>query len=84
MNINWKVRFKNKAWVTAFCAFVLSTVYQFLTMFGVTIPVPQETVADLIAAILQILGFLGLIQDPTTAGLSDSDRAMKYTEPNKQ
>ena len=35
MSINWKVRFKNKVWLTAFLTFLISAAYQLLAMFEV-------------------------------------------------
>lgn len=83
MKINWGIRFKNKTWLTAFVAFVVSTVYTFLGMFDVAPVVTQDSVMQVISAILQMLGLLGIIVDPTTPGASDSERAMHYSEPGK-
>lgn len=83
MNINWKVRFKNKTWLASFIAFVVSTVYTLLGMFDVMPAVTQDSVMQVISAVLQLLGLLGVIADPTTPGVSDSDRAMAYVEPGK-
>ena len=80
--INWKVRFKNKVWLTAFVSFLISTVFQLLGMFEIALPVTQDTVAQVAATALQLLSLLGIIVDPTTKGMDDSVRAMEYTEPN--
>lgn len=79
--INWKIRFQNKAWLTAFLAFVVSTIYTALGIFDIAPAVTQDSVLQVISAVLQVLGLLGVIADPTTPGLSDSDRAMNYVEP---
>ena len=44
MNINWKVRFKNKVWLAAFITFLVSTVYQFLAMFAIVPIITQDAV----------------------------------------
>lgn len=80
--INWKVRFKNKVWLTTFLAFVVSTVYQALAMFGIAPEVGEDTVMQIIAAVLQFLGLMGIVVDPTTRGIGDSARAMAYETPN--
>ena len=80
--LNWKVRFQNKVWLTAFLSFVVSTVFQFLGMFDIAAPVTQDMVLQIVAAALQLLSLLGIVVDPTTKGLSDSERAMAYEEPN--
>lgn len=80
--INWKVRFKNKVWLTAFISFIVATVYQFLAMFEVPLPITEDHVMQIVATALQLLSLLGVIVDPTTKGLADSARALEYEEPN--
>ncbi len=82
MSINWKVRFKNKVWLTAFITFAVSTVYQFLKMFEIAPVLTQDAVMQAVAVILQLLSLLGVVVDPTTKGLGDSARALGYDEPN--
>lgn len=87
MNINWKVRFKNKVWLTTFITFVISSVYSLLDMLGVIPSVPQDKVLDIAMTILQLLSFFGIVVDPTTANgfmdMGDSKRALAYEEPRK-
>jgi len=40
-------------------------------------------VMQIVDQVLTVLGLLGIIVDPTTAGVNDSDRAMQYVEPWK-
>ncbi|MEA4969535.1 MAG: phage holin [Candidatus Pelethousia sp.] len=82
MQINWKVRFKNKVWLMAFLTFGVSTVYQLLGLFDIVPALTQDAVMQAVAAILQLLSLLGVVVDPTTKGLGDSERALTYTEPN--
>ena len=82
MKINWTVRFKNKVWLTSFVSFVVATLYQLLAMFDVAPIVTQGEVMQIVAAVLQLLSLLGIIVDPTTKGMGDSERALAYTEPN--
>ena len=82
MSINWKVRFKNKVWLTAFITFLMSTVYQLLNMCNIAPVLTQDAVMQAVAAILQLLSLLGVVVDPTTKGLGDSVRAQGYEEPN--
>lgn len=83
MNINWKVRFRNKTWVAAFLACVLAFLYQVLGMLGIVPPVSEDMVTQLIGAALNILVAVGVVVDPTTAGTGDSAQAMTYQEPKK-
>ena len=81
MKINWKVRLKNPmVWITAFPT-IVALVYAVLAVFGVVPSITKETVLDLFYAAVAALATLGIIVDPTTKGISDSDRAMNYIEP---
>lgn len=79
--INWKVRFKNKVWLMSFISLIVGFIYNMLKMFDVVPVVAQNLVIDIIGQFLTFLGLMGVIVDPTTAGLSDSDRAMGYDVP---
>jgi phi LC3 family holin len=50
-------------------------------LFRFTVSVTQNHVLQLVNQVLTFLGLIGVIVDPTTAGLGDSDRAMGYQEP---
>ena len=81
MNINWKLRFKNKTTLAALLAVIVAFVYQVLGIVGVTPPVSEDQVTQIIGLIMNILVGLGVIVDPTTAGLKDTNQAMEYTSP---
>ena len=82
MNINWKLRLKNKTTFTALAACIVAFVYQLLGIFGVTAPISQDQVTQAVGVIINILGMVGILVDPTTAGTSDSPRALTYEKPN--
>ena len=79
--MNWKVRFKNKVWLTSFIAAIVTFIYTILGMFDVFPTITQNSVMNVVNAALMMLGLTGVIIDPTTAGIGDSERAMSYTEP---
>lgn len=81
MKVNWKVRFKNKVWLGSFLSLIVGFVYSLLAMFDVYPTVTQNTVLQFVNQLLLLLGLIGVIQDPTTVGVQDSNRAMSYTEP---
>ena len=81
MQINWKVRFRNKTWLLTFCASVLALVYQILGLCGVVPAVSQDTVIGIVTMLLNLLVMLGVVIDPTTEGASDSPRALTYDKP---
>lgn len=82
MKINLKARMKNKVFLLVAAALMIALVYQILAMFGVTPPVTQNEIVEVVSMILNILAFLGLLVDPTTEGLSDSERALTYLTEN--
>ena len=79
--INWKVRFKNKVWLGSFLSLIVGFVYSMLALFDVYPEVTQNHIVQLVNQVLTFLGLIGVIVDPTTAGLGDSERALEYTEP---
>ncbi|WP_442599693.1 phage holin [Neobacillus sp. D3-1R] len=86
--INWKVRFKNKGWLLTFVsqfmilAQVLLTLLNTLgiTDYQITDQIKSE-VLTVINSVLVLLTMMGVIQDPTTKGYGDSERALGYKEP---
>ena len=81
MKLNWKVRFRNKVWLGSFCSLIVSFVYSMLGLFDVFPDVTRNNVIEILNQILTFLGLIGVLVDPTTAGLGDSERAMGYEEP---
>ena len=81
MKLNWRVRFKNKVWLGSFLSLIVGFVYSMLALFDVFPEVTQSLVLQLMNQVLTFLGLIGVIVDPTTAGISDSDRAMSYSQP---
>lgn len=89
MKINWKVRFKNKVWVTSFIAqlFLLTELLLIgvhaagLTHFHLTEEM-KDWIFAFVNGVFGLLATMGIIQDPTTNNFADSQRAMNYIEPN--
>lgn len=79
--INWKVRFKNKVWLGSFLSLVVGFIYSMLALFDVFPAVTQNLVVQLLNQVLTFLGLIGVVVDPTTAGIGDSERALGYDEP---
>ena len=83
MKINWKVRIKNKNfWVSVIPA-ILLLVQVMAALFGFTLDLGDlgNKLIAVVNAIFGVLAVLGVITDPTTAGLSDSTQAMTYEVP---
>lgn len=81
MNINWKLRLQNKATLAALIATVVAFVYQVLGIFGVVPAISQDTVITGAGIVLNILVAIGVVVDPTTEGINDSEQAMTYENP---
>ena len=83
--INWKVRVLNKTfWLTLVPALAL-LLQTFLAVFNVRLEL-GETIDKLLVfinALFAVLMIVGIVNDPTTAGLSDSSRALEYHEPSE-
>ena len=86
MMINWKVRILNKTfWITLVPALAL-LLQTFLAVFNIRLELGDTTEKLLvfINALFAVLVIVGIVNDPTTSGVSDSTRAMTYERPNNQ
>ena len=81
MKVNWKIRFKNKTWLTMFISLVVGFIFNMLKLFDIVPSFSENLVMNIVGQVLTFLGLIGVIVDPTTAGFDDSNRAMEYTEP---
>ena len=83
MAINWKVRFKNPVfWMTIIPA-ITGFVYTVLGAFGIVPALAENVVLNLATMIITALTTLGVLVDPTTAGVHDSALALTYEAPRK-
>ena len=82
MKINWKVRLKQPSFWIATIPVVITFVYSVLALMGIVPSITQDAVQNLFLALVAVLAQFGIVVDPTTKGVSDSDRAMKYNTPN--
>ena len=85
MGINWKVRLRNKAFWLAFVPAVLLLAQVLAAPFGYRwdFAVLNEQMAAIINAVFSLLALLGVVADPTTAGLADSAQALAYEKPKE-
>lgn len=83
--INWKVRFKNKNFWVAIIPAVIILIQAVAAFFGVTVDLSDANVKLLaiVDALFAVLAILGIVQDPTTHGIGDSERALEYDAPYK-
>lgn len=79
--INWKLRIKNKATLLALIGAVIAFIYQLCGVAGIVPPVSESEAIQSVGVFLNLLAAFGVIVDPTTAGVFDSDAAMYYEHP---
>ena len=85
MKINWIVRIKNKNFWIAVIPAVLLLVQVVLEVFGVSIDIGDlgNKLLAVVNAAFAVLSILGIVTDPTTKGISDSEQAMTYIKPKE-
>ena len=90
MKINWKVRFNNPVfWANLAMAVVLPVLaylglnWEDMTTWAALGAVLVQAVQNPVIVVSVIVSVWNLLNDPTTAGLSDSERALTYEKPNK-
>ena len=83
--INWKVRIRNKNfWLTLIPA-VFLLIQVVAAVFGFTLELGElgDKLLAVVNALFAVLTILGIVTDPTTAGIGDSKLAMTYTKPKE-
>ncbi|MFP5527077.1 phage holin [Peptococcus simiae] len=81
--INWKLRLKNKPTLVALVALVVGFIYQVCGVFDIVPAISQEAIVQGLGIVINLLVALGVIVDPTTAGVKDSQAAQSYLKPRK-
>lgn len=83
--INWKVRLKNKAFWLAMIPAVLLLVQTVAALFGFTLNLGDigDKLLAVVNAVFALLSILGVVNDPTTAGIADSKQARTYISPKE-
>ena len=84
-NINWIVRIKNKNFWISLIPAVLLLVQVVAAVFGFTLELGElcDKLLAAVNALFAVLTILGIVTDPTTAGVGDSKLAMTYTKPKE-
>ena len=83
MKINWVVRVKNKNFWIALIPALLLLVQVVAAVFGYSLDLGDlgNKLLAVVNAAFAVLSILGIVTDPTTKGVSDSEQAMTYTKP---
>lgn len=83
--INWSVRLRNKNFWLAIVPALALLFQAFANIFGIKLEF-GETIDKILVFINVLFAFLvliGIVNDPTTVGLGDSERALGYEEPHE-
>lgn len=85
MKINWLVRVKNKNFWIAIIPAMLLLIQVVAAVFGYTLDLGDlgNKLLAIVNAAFSVLTILGVVTDPTTAGISDSTQALTYSEPRQ-
>ena len=85
MKINWLVRIKNKNFWIAIIPATLLLIQVVAAVFGFTLDLGDlgNRLLAVVNAAFAVLAILGIVTDPTTRGVSDSDQAMTYEKPKE-
>lgn len=83
--INWIVRVKNKNFWLSLIPAVLLLVQTVAAVFGYSLDFGElgNQLIAVVNAIFGVLVVLGVVVDPTTKGVGDSNQAMGYTAPKE-
>lgn len=85
MKINWRVRIKNKNFWIALIPALLLLIQVVASVFGFTLDLGElgNKLLAVVNAAFAVLSILGIVTDPTTKGISDSEQALTYTKPKE-
>ena len=75
-NLNLKIRLKNKTFVITMMTTIIAFVYQMLAQFEIVPKITQDQTIQVLMLIVNILAGLGILVDPTTDGVKDSERVL--------
>lgn len=86
MKVNWKIRVKNKAFWVTLIPTALLLISQVAGVFGFTLDLSAlgDKLIGIAGTVFLILSLVGIVVDPTTEGVNDSERAMGYVAPGKE
>ena len=85
MSINWKVRLRNKTFWLSLIPAVLLLVQVIAAVFGYTLDLGDlgNKLLAVVNALFAVLSVLGVVTDPTTKGVSDSEQALSDEDPKE-
>ena len=82
MKINIEARLKNKVFLISISVLLISIIYKVLSLFGIAPSIDENAVLEGVSMVIDFLALLGVVVDPTTKGINDSERALTYFTEN--
>lgn len=85
MKINWIVRLKNKTFWLTLIPSMLLFIQAAVRVFGFEIDLGEvgNNLIDVVNSLFVVLAVIGIVTDPTTAGINDSQQALTYKQPKE-
>ncbi|GHU50491.1 hypothetical protein FACS1894127_5760 [Clostridia bacterium] len=88
MKINWKVRFNNPHWWAQVALSIGAPVlayfgmsYEQLTSWPIVLDLITRALQNPVVIVSALVSLYNAVVDPTTKGVSDSERAMEFIKP---
>ena len=82
--MNFILRLKNKATLTALVGAIFLFIKQITEAFGIDLSAQIEQISGLVGAVITLLVGLGVVVDPTSKGVKDSGIAQTYSKPRDE
>lgn len=82
MKINIEARLKNNVFLISISVLLISIIYKVLSLFGIAPSIDENAVLEVVSMVIDFLALLGVVVDPTTKGINDSERALTYFTEN--
>lgn len=79
MKINWEVRIKSKTFWLSLIPILLVLIQQVSSWFGIEFAkeLIENEVMQFVNTLFLLLGILGIVNDPTVPGITDSERILR-------
>ncbi len=81
MKINWKLRLKNKVTLMAIIGSIITMFFQTAKGLQLNLLVTESDINNIVIIVINMLVMLGVVIDPTTKGINDSEKALDFIEP---
>ena len=82
--MNFKLRLQNKATLVSLIAGAVALVYQIIGWFGIVPQVAADDIINAAGTVINLLVLLGIVVDPTTEGITDTEAVKEYVAPRKE